>query len=174
MANDTVNSTFNVFDTASATIADSSSNLNYLFRYNLVTEDGAPVTEWSKINQLNQQNVSNLLNGFVPTYSISSVESGGQTINVKWTVPDSFSATKLDIYFSWSYNGSTYTNFQYTDTVTTNSYSINIPTQSSVKASFVKFAIQVPTNIKVINSNALLFQSTAKSTLPVLDAGTII
>ena len=168
-----INSNFNVFDTASATVSDSSSNLNYFFRYNIITEDGEQVTDWSTINQLNQQDVSNLLDGFTPTYSVSSVESGGVGINVKWTVPDSFAAKKLDIYFSWSYNGSTYTDFQYTDTVTSNSYYIEIPTVSSTKATFVKFAIQIPTNIKIINSNALLFQSTGKSVLPILDGGTI-
>ena len=174
MANDTVNSTFNVFNIASAVIANSSSNLDYFFRYKVTTEDGAPITKWSTIGRLEQQNVSNLLDGFVPTYSVSSVESGGVGINVKWTVPDSFAATKLDIYFSWSYNGSTYTDFQYTDTVTSNSYYIDIPTVSSIKATFVKFAIQVPTNIKIINSNALLLESTAESTSPILDGGTII
>lgn len=174
MAEDTANSSFNVFNVASAVIVAPSSNLDYFFRYKITTEDGQPITQWSTINRLEQQNVSNLLDGFTPTYSISSVESGGKGVNVKWTVPDSFAATKLDIYFSWSYDGSTYTDFQYTDTVTSNSYYIDIPIMSSIKATFVKFAIQLPTNIKIINSNALLLESIPQSTAPTLDGGTIM
>ena len=173
MSENSFSSNFNIFDTSLATIKDSSSNLSYFFRYNIVTSDGIPITEWSTVNQLNQNNVSNILDGFVPTYSISSVESGGTGINVKWTLPDSLIGVNLDIYFSWCYDSSiagTYTTFEYTDTVISNGYYIKIPTG----ANFVKFAVQVPTNIKIINSNALLFQSTPKSTLPILDGGQIL
>lgn len=171
-------STFNVFEDSKATIEDNSSDLVYFFRYNLVTEDGAIVTEWSTVNQLNQNNLDLILGDFVPTSSISSVESGGQGINVQWTVPDSFIIKQLDIYFSWCYDSSisgTYTDFEYADTVTSNFYYIDIPTNgSSVKAKFVKVLVQVPTNIKTVNTNAKLFESAAKSTLPVLDGGSIV
>ena len=50
-----------------------------------------------------------------------------------------------------------------------NNYYIKIPTG----AEFLKAAVQVPTNIKIINTNALLFQSNGISTLPILDSGTI-
>ena len=106
------------------------------------------------------------------------MESGGQGINVQWTVPDSFIIKQLDIYFSWCYDSSisgTYTDFEYADTVTSNFYYIDIPTNgSSVKAKFVKVLVQVPTNIKTVNANAKLFESSAKSTLPVLDGGSIV
>jgi len=171
-------SIFNLFEDSKATIENNSSELAYLFRYNIVTEEGGFVSEWSTINQLNQDSISVLLNGFVPTSSISSVESGGQGINVQWTVPDSFIIKQLDIYFSWCYDSSisgTYTDFEYADTVASNFYYIDIPTNgSSVKAKFVKVLVQVPTNTKTVNTNARLFESSAKSTLPVLDGGSIV
>jgi hypothetical protein len=178
MANTIPVATFDLFEDSKAVIENDSSNLIYLFRYNLVTEEGAYVSEWSTINQLNQNNINLLLDGFVPTASISSVESGGVGINVSWTVPESFIVKKLDIYFSWCYDSSisgTYTDFEYADTVTSNFYYIDIPTNgSSVKAKFVKVLVQVPTNIKTINTNARLFESPAKSTLPILDGGSIV
>jgi hypothetical protein len=173
--NDNFYSNFNVFKELPATIQNSSSNLNYLFRYKVVTEEGQDITEWSSVNSLPQNNISNILNGFTPSYSISSVESGGAGINVKWTVPESFPANEFDIYFSWSFdNGSTFTDFEYTDTISSNSYYILIPTSSSIKASFVKVAVQLPTNIKIINTNASLFQTSGITTLPILDSGTIV
>lgn len=168
-------STFNIFEDSKAVVEDVSSDLVYLFRYNIVSDEGDVVTEWSTVNQINQTDISNVLDGFTPTYSISSVESGGVGINVKWTVPDSFIIKQLDIYFSWSYDGSTYTDYEYADTVLSNNYYIDVPFNiSSVKAKFVKVVVQTPTNIKVVNTNAQLFESTATSTLPILDGGTIV
>lgn len=178
MANATPSSSFNLFEDSKAVVEDSSSELVYFFRYNVVTDEGDVVTEWSTVNQLNQTDISNVLGTFTPTYSISSVESGGAGINVKWTVPDSFVIKQLDIYFSWCYDSSisgTYTDYEYADTVSSNNYYIDIPTNgSNVKAKFVKVFVQTPTNIKIVNTNAKLFESTAKSTLPILDGGTII
>lgn len=244
MADSVPNSTFNIFEDSKAVVEDGSSELVYLFRYNVVSDEGDVVTEWSTVNQLNQTDISNTLGTFTPTYSISSVESGGVGINAKWTVPDSFIIKQLDIYFSWSYDGSTYTDYEYADTVSSNNYYIDIPfnilgvqtptgttnitfttayphgvtsgqavTVSGVtptgyngnwvaqsgttgsalvlnigsnpgaittagkinkKAKFVKVVVQTPTNAKVVNTNALLFESDETSTLPVLDAGTIV
>jgi hypothetical protein len=170
MADNIVTSSFNIFNNSVAVIKNSSSSLDYFFRYRLVTDEGEDLTGWSGVNQQTQGSISGVLDGFVPSISASSVESGGVGINVKWTVPSSFPTNKFDIYFSWSYdNGGTYTSFEYTDTVTANNYYIKIP----AGAEFVKAAVQVPTNIKIINTNALLFQSNGISTLPILDSGTI-
>jgi hypothetical protein len=165
---------FTPSDYGSASILDNSSPLNYLTRYRLVTEEQQVISDWSHINTLQQDSVSTIITGFTPQYTISSVESGGTRLNIRWTVPDKLTNQKFDIYFSWSYNGgSTYTSFIYAETITANTYYIDIPYQSSVKATHVQVAVQVPTSIKTVNSNALLFQSTAQSTLPILDAGTI-
>jgi len=170
MAENIVTSTFNIFNNSVAVIKDGSSSLDYFFRYRLVTDEGEALSEWSGVNQETQGSISGVLGGFVPSISASSVESGGVGMNVKWTVPSSFPTNKFDIYFSWSYdNGGTYTSFEYTDTVTANNYYIKIP----AGAEYVKAAVQVPTNIKIINTNALLFQSDGISTLPILDSGTI-
>jgi len=236
--------TFDLFEDSKAVIENNSSSLVYLFRYNLITDEGAVVSEWSTINQLNQNNINTLLNGFVPTPSISSVESGGVGVGIKWTVPESFIVKQLDVYISWSYNGSTFTDFEYADSVTSNFYYTDIPfnilgvqtptgttnitftttyphgissgqtvvvsgvtpagyngtwtaqsgtTGSTLvlnigsnpgaitvagkidkKATFVKVLVQVPTNVKTINTNAKLFESAATSTLPVLDGGSIV
>lgn len=176
MATNSVAASFNVFNNATATIKDSSSELDFFYIYRLITDEGEALTDWSQINRTRQSNgVSGLLGTFIPSLSASSVESGGVGMNIKWTVSDSFPVDKFDLYFSWSYdNGTTYTDFQYTDTVTSNNYYITIPTVSSVKASFVKVAVQVPTNIKIINSKARLYQSSSGiTTKPILDSGTI-
>lgn len=176
MAEENSISEFTIFDNSAAFIQNNTSNLKYIFRYNLINSEGTQVSEWSSINYLEQDTVSNILQDFTPTYSISSVESGGVGINIKWTVPDSFVAKKLDIYLSWSYNSdaSGFTNYEYIDSVTSNSYYIDIPYQDSIKAKFVKIVVQLPTNIKIINENAMLFESSAVTTLPILDGGTII
>jgi hypothetical protein len=245
-------SSFNIFEDSKAVVEDSSSDLVYFFRYNVVSDEGTVVTEWSTINQLKQNNILDILNGFEPTYSISSVESGGVGVNVKWTVPDSFVIKQLEIYFAWSWdtNPSTavFRDFEYADAVTSNNYYIDIPFNGSniktqtptgttnitittelphkisvgeqvtisgavpagyngvwtaqsgttastlvvnigsnpgpittaakvvgrTRAKLVKATVQVPTNIKTINTNGRLFLSTAESTLPVLDGGTIV
>ena len=175
MAENTVVGSFNIFDNSVAVIKNSSSSLDYLFRYRLITDEGEALSEWSRVNQITQQSISGIMNGFVSSVSVSSVESGGTGINVGWTIPNNFPTSKFDIYFSWSYNnGVSFTDFEYVDTVTSNNYYIDIPVVSSVKAGLVKVAVQVPTNIKIINTNALLIQSSAKSTLPILDPGTIV
>jgi hypothetical protein len=157
-----------------ASISNSSSPLLYFMRYRLVTEEKTVISDWSTMNILQQNSVSSIISGFTPTYTISSVESGGSRINVRWTVPDPLNNKNYDIYFSWSYDGgSTYTDFVYAETVNSNTYYKDIPYQSSVKATHVKVAVQIPTTTKVINSNALLFQSSGQTTLPILDAGTI-
>jgi hypothetical protein len=170
MATDFVTASFNVFNNATATIENSSSPLDYLFRYRLVTDEGEALSEWSGINKTTQSSIYDILDGFYPSISASSVESGGVGMNVKWTVPNSFPTNRFDIYFSWSYNnGSTFSAFEYADSVTANNYYIEIP----AGADFVKVAVQVPTNIKIINTNALLYQSNQITTLPILDGGTI-
>lgn len=170
MAESIVTSSFNIFDNSVAVITSSSSSLDYFFRYRLATDEGEALTEWSGVNQETQGSISGVLGGFFPSISASSVESGGVGMNVKWTIPNSFPTNKFDIYFSWSYdNGATYTSFDYTETVTSNNYYIDIP----AGAEFVKVAVQVPTNIKIVNTNALLIQSNGISTLPILDSGTI-
>jgi len=174
MAENTVVGTFNVFDNSVAVISNSSSPLDYLFRYRLVTNEGEALSEWSKVNKVAQGSISGIMGSFVSSVSVSSVESGGTGINVNWTVPNGFPTNKFDVYFSWSYdNGLSFTDFVYADTVTSNNYYIDIPVQSSVKAGLVKVAVQVPTNIKIINTNALLIQSDSKSTKPILDSGNI-
>lgn len=178
MAEDIAKATFNPVNQSSATIEDSSSEITYLVRYAIVSETGETLSPWSQINEINQQSATLLLNGFVPEYSVSSVESGGQGINVKWTVPDSFPVSKFDIYFAWSWDSNpltaTFSDFEYADTVSSNSYYIKIPLQSAVKAKFVKVAVQISTGKKIVNTNALIFQTSAESTLPILDAGTIV
>lgn len=156
-----------------ATIESSSSALSYLNRFKIVTQDNETLSDWSSFSLSTQDSIASLLTGYTPEYSLSSVESGGAGMNVKWTIPEILIAKELDIYFAWSYDGSTYTNFEYADTVTSNSYYIKIPTVSSVKAVKVKFAVQIPTNIKIINTNALILETPGISTLPILDAGTI-
>jgi hypothetical protein len=250
MSDTTPGSAFNIFEDSKAVIEDTSSDLVYFFRYNVVSDEGDVVTEWSTINQLNQNNILDVLAGFEPTYSISSVESGGVGINTKWTVPDSFIIKQLDIYFAWSWypdlSTAVYRDFEYADTVSSNNYYIDIPINGSTiptqtptgttnitittstvhniragervtisgasptgyngtwtaqagttgstlvvnigsnpgaitvagnavsKARFVKVSVQVPTNIKTLNTNSRLFLSTGTSTLPVLDGGTIV
>jgi hypothetical protein len=174
MAENTVVGTFNVFDNSVAVIENGSSPLDYLFRYRLVTDEGEALSQWSRVNKVNQGSISTIMGSFVSSVSISSVESNGVGINVSWTTPNGFPANRFDVYFSWSYNNElSFTDFEYADTVTSNNYYIDIPTVSSVKAGFVKVAIQVPTNIKTINTNALLIQSNSKSTKPILDSGEI-
>lgn len=246
MADNIVTSSFNIFNNSVAVIKNSSSSLDYFFRYRLVTDEGEDLTGWSGVNQQTQGSISSILNGFFPSISLSSVESKGNGINVKWTTPDSFATNKFDVYFSWCYSlsiGGAYTDFQFAETVTSNNYYIDIPlnvldaqtptgstnitfttkyphdivsgqqvivsgvtpagyngtrtaqsgtTGSTLvlnigsnpgaitvagnidnKANFVKVAVTVPTNIKIVNSNALLIQSNATSTLPILDSGTI-
>jgi hypothetical protein len=177
MADETVKSTFVVFNESDATIKTDSSDLNYLFRYSIVDTEGKQLSEWSAINIFNQENSSQILDTFEPTYSVSSVESGGAGINVKWTIPPILTGSKVDIFFSWCYDSSisgTYTTPKYTDTITTNSYYIDIPyNQYSIKAKFVKVTVQLATSIKIINNNALIFTSSGKSTLPTLDGGVI-
>lgn len=170
MATDFVTAKFNVFNNSIATIQTSSSDLDYFFIYRLITDEGEALSEWSGINQATQSSISDILDGFYPSISASSVESGGVGMNVKWTIPNDFPTNKFDIYFSWSTNnGATFSAFEYADTVTANNYYIDIP----AGADFVKIAVQVPTNIKIINTNALLYQSNQITTLPILDAGTI-
>jgi hypothetical protein len=174
MAEDIVTGTFNIFDNSVAVIENSSSPLDYLFRYRLITDEGEALSEWSRVNKVDQGSISGIMGSFVSSVSVSSVESGGAGINVSWTTPNEFPTNKFDIYFSWSYNnGLSFTSFEYEATVTSNNYYIDIPVVSSVKAGLVKVAVQVPTNIKVINTNALLIQSDAKSTKPILDSGNI-
>jgi hypothetical protein len=174
MTENTVFASFNIFDGSVAGIKDGSSSLEYFFRYRLITDEGEALTQWSEIKNITQESISEIMNGFVSSVSISSVESNGVGINVSWTTPNEFPTNKFDVYFSWSYNNElSFTSFEYADTVTSNNYYIDIPTVSSVKAGFVKVAIQVPTNIKTINTNALLIQSNSKSTKPILDSGEI-
>lgn len=178
MAEETFKAVFNPIGESTATIEDASSEIIYLVRYTVISETGEVLAPWSQINEINQQNASLLLDGFVPQYSVSSVESGGEGINVKWTIPDSFSVSKFDIYFSWSWDSNpltgTFTDFEYADTVSSNLYYIKIPLQSSIKAKFVKIAVQIPTQKKIVNTNALIFQTSAENTLPILDSGTIV
>lgn len=178
MAENTVVATFVPIGESLATINDQSSDIVYLVRYAAISETGEQISPWSQINEVNQQNVSFLLNGFVPSYSVSSVESAGVGVNLKWTVPDSFASAKFDVYYAWSWdadpNTAIFTDFEYADTVTSNSYYIEIPTQSGIKAKFVKFAVQIPTGKKIINTNALIFQTTPQNTLAILDGGTIV
>lgn len=245
MADDIVTSSFNIFDNSVAVIKNSSSNLDYFFKYRLVTDEGEALTQWSGVNQVTQGSISGILGNFLPSISASSVESNGVGMNVKWTTPNSFPTNKFDIYFSWSYNnGGVYTSFKYEDTVTSNNYYIDIPfvpigiqtptgttnitftttvthgivsgklvvlsgitpsgyngtwvAQSGTTgstlvlnmgsnpgpittagktnkiANFIKIAVQVPTNLKIVNTNALLIQSNAISTLPILDPGLVV
>ena len=178
MSEQTVQATFNPINQSSATINDSSSNIVYLVRYAVVSETGEQLSPWSQINEINQGNTTLLLDGFVSDYSISSVESGGEGINIRWTVPDNFTVSKFDIYFAWSWDSdpitATFSDFEYAETVTTNTYYTKIPLQSTVKAKFVKVAVQVSTGKKIVNTNALIFQTPATSTLPILDSGTIV
>ena len=157
-----------------ATIENSSSPLSYLNRYRLVTENGEALSAWSNFVFSSQNSVASIISGFTPEYSISSVESGGVGLNIKWTVPEVLERQTFDIYFSWSYDGTTYTSFEYTDTVSSNNYYIKIPTVSTVLAKKVKLAVQLPTNIKVVNTNALLFETPGIDTRPILDAGPIV
>lgn len=177
MEEQTVQASFNVVDSSLATIKYGESDLKYFVRYYLVDEAGNRTSYLSNINEINQGNAVSLLNGFVPTYSISSVESGGQALNIKWLLPDNFASSKLDIYFSWSWDAGgaedSFIEYEYADTVISNSYYITIPTQSSVKAKFVKMAVQIPTQDKFVSTNALLFETVATTTLPILDGGTI-
>jgi hypothetical protein len=157
-----------------ATIQNSSSSLSYLSRFKIVDSNNEILSDWSVPNLSVQDSVSSIITGYTPIYSISSVESGGVGLNIKWTVPEILDKQKFDIYFAWSYdNGSTYTDFVYAETVTSNNYYIEIPTVSTVKAQKVKLAVQLPTNKKIVNTNALLFQTPGVTTLPYLDAGTI-
>lgn len=157
-----------------ATIETSSSPLIYLNRYRVVTENLEPLSEWSTFTKSTQGSIASIISGYTPIYSISSVESGGVGLNIKWTVPEVLERQEFDLYFAWSYDGTTYPDgFVYTDTVSSHNYYIEIPTVSSVKAKKVKLAVQVPTNIKTKNTNALLFETPATTTLPILDAGTI-
>ena len=178
MSEQTVQATFNPINQSSATISDSSSDIVYLVRYAVVSETGEQLSPWSQVNEINQGNTALLLDGFVSDYSISSVESGGEGINVRWTVPDNFTVSKFDIYFTYSWdsdpNTATFYDFEYAETVTTNTYYTKIPLQSAVKAKFVKVAVQVSTGKKIVNTNALIFQTPATSTLPILDSGTIV
>ena len=159
--------------TGSATIENTSSPLSCLVRYKIVDKDGNTLSDWSTFNFFTQDSISSIISGYTPIYTISSVESGGVGINVKWTVPAVLESSSLDVYFAWSYDNSTYTDFVYADTVTSNTYYIEIPTVSTIKAKKVKLAVQVPTNLKIINTNALIFQTPGVSTSPILDAGTI-
>lgn len=178
MSEQTVQATFNPINQSSATISDSSSDIVYLVRYAVVSETGEQLSPWSQVNEINQGNTTLLLDGFVSDYSISSVESGGEGINVRWTVPDNFTVSKFDIYFAWSWDSdpmtATFYDFEYAETVTTNTYYTKIPLQSTVKAKFVKVAVQISTGKKIVNTNALIFQTPATSTLPILDSGTIV
>jgi len=169
MATDFLKANFNVFDNSTAVIKDNTSGLDYYFRYRLINDSAEVLSDWSKVNKITQNSISTILDGFYPSLSASSVESAGVGMSIKWTIPDSFPTNKFDIYISWSDNGSTYPAFEYIDTVTSNSYYVEIPANKN----FVKIAVQVPTNIKIINNNALLYQSNGISTLPILDAGTI-
>lgn len=157
----------------SATIENASSPLSYLNRYRLINENQEVVSDWSNFEFSSQDSVSTIITGYTPIYSISSVESGGVGLNIKWTVPEVLERQKFDVYFAWSYDGINYTNFTYTDTVSSNSYYIEIPTVSLVLAKNVKLAVQLPTNKKILNTNALLFQTPGVTTRPILDAGTI-
>jgi hypothetical protein len=175
MAENNVFASFSVFDNSVAVITDSSSSLDYFFRYRLITDEGDAITQWSEINNVTQESISGILDGFSSSVSASSVESGGTAVNISWTTPKDFPTNRFDVYLSWSSNnGLSFTSFEYADTVTSNSYSAEIPLVSSVKATLVKVAIQVPTNIKIINTNALLVQSDALSARPVLDSGQIM
>lgn len=178
MVEKTLTSTFNIVDLSTAIIEDEQSELTYFVRYKISDANGLDISTFSPITEIKQQDTSFLLNGFVPTYSISSVESGGQGINIKWTVPDSFPLSRFDIYFAWSWDSdpltAEFSDFEYADTATSNSYYIKIPLQSSVKAKFVKAIVQVPTSQKIINTNALIVQTGVESTLPILDAGSIV
>ena len=178
MSEQTVQATFNPVNQSSATINDSSSDIVYLVRYAVVSETGEQLSPWSQVNEINQGNTTLLLDGFVSDYSLSSVESGGEGINVRWTVPDNFTVSKFDIYFAWSWDSdpitAIFSDFEYAETVTTNTYYTKIPLQSTVKAKFVKVAVQVSTGKKIVNTNALIFQTPATSTLPILDSGTIV
>jgi hypothetical protein len=157
----------------SATIEDASSELSYLNRYRLVSDTEEPLSGWSNFVFSFQNSVSSIISGYTPIYSISSVESGGVGLNIKWTVPEILERQKFDIYFAWSYDNINYTSFEYTDTVSSNNYYIEIPTVSTVLAKKVKLAVQLPTNKKIVNTNALLFETPGIDTRPVLDAGTI-
>jgi len=178
MSEETLTATFNPVNQSAATIENSSSDIVYLVRYAVVSETGEPVSPWSQINKVTQESTSFLLGGFVPEYSISSVESGGEGISVRWTVPDSFPISKFDVYFAWSWDSNpltaVFTDFEFAETVSANAYYTKIPLQSMVKARFVKVAVQISTGKKIVNTNALMFQTPAESTRPILDAGTIV
>lgn len=172
-----VKANFNIFINSEATIKNQSSQLNYLFRYNIVSENGDVVSPWSNIIELNQEDIQNLLNGFTPTYSSSSIESGGTAMKINWSVPDSFTPPKLDVYLSWAYdtNPIAYLPYTFAGSVTSNSYYVEIPfNYLNQKAKFLKVAVQLPTTKKIINTNALLFETPGISTAPVLDGGTIV
>lgn len=133
MAENNVVATFNPIGESLASIEDSASDIVYFVRYAVVSETGQQLSPWSEINEINQESTSFLLDGFVPDYSVSSVESGGAGVNVKWSVPDSFASAKFDVYYAWSWdsnqNTAVFPDFQYADTVTSNSYYLQIPLQ---------------------------------------------
>jgi hypothetical protein len=159
----------------SATIENSSSSLSYLNRFKVVSTDGETVSEWSTFSLSSQNSISSIITGYTPEYSVTSFQSGGTALNVRWTVPEILDRQKFDIYFAWSYdNGASYTDFEYSDTVNTYTYFIEIPIVSSVLAQYVKVAVQIPTGLKIINTNALLFQTGGLSTRPIFDAGSIV
>ena len=115
--------TFTPSEHADASIIDSSSSLNYFVRYRSVSENQDILSDWTNIKTIQQNSISTILNGFTPTYTVSSVESGGSRLNIRWTIPQSLSQSKFDIYLSWSYdNGGTYSNYQYADTVSSSIY----------------------------------------------------
>jgi len=169
-----IQASFNPVLLGEAFIENATSSIKYLIRYKTVTDSGEQTSEESVISWIDYESISDIISGYTPKYTISSVESGGEKINIKWTVPDSLETTELDIYLAWSYDGTTYPDgFVYIDRVLSHNYYIDIPYSSGVKAKKVKFAVQIPTNLKMLNSNAKLFETTGVTTLPYLDAGTI-
>jgi hypothetical protein len=162
-------------------ISTDSDGLFYDTRYRIVSEDKNRLSHWSPIKRIDMPPTTDadLPYTTTPRITVYSVNTGtgGKAISASWIFPqtdaelnpDPYKAelerrfrqvTFFDIFIRWSPNntGSTWDPWKYETTISSNSYSI-IRQETPYQAKRIEIVVQIPKNIKEIDSRLELFRT---------------
>ena len=152
------------------------SNNQYLVRYRVRTEDGRYLTSWSNVFRVQKPSMQTL------TYNTDEreIKSHGKSFDVSWkfspSIPTQIDGLPLDVYVKWNNE----TSWNFLSTITSNSFSVPIPTEyqsSATQNHTASFMVHLATFTKdrlPTDLSTLVLTANNVSTRAKYDAGSIV
>lgn len=149
----------------SANVEAGSDIAKYLVRYRVISEDKTRTSAWSPKYAVEARTVQNIINDATVPYTVFS---NGDRLTLTWTTPSELTAPTFDVYVSWSTDNSTFTDYYFAGTASSQSFTAAV--ESGKK--YVKFWTQITTFPKNKSNAAKLFETTSTSTAYRINGGT--